>query len=109
MLCAVRAAAALSKPVIVAMAAGLRNRNLEEQPWKAADIAEFILQEVEQKRADIPCLCFNCAEPELCIKALKAIPEVMRQRLRNANISLGVYPNLNKNSTKRQRMGFSVD
>lgn len=72
-------------------------------------MAEFILQEVEQGRADIPLLCFNCASPELCNRAVEALPQTtMRQRLRNARIALGVYPNMCAGTSKRQRSGFDA-
>merc|ERR1719476_458257 len=101
MLCAVRAASAVRKPVIVAMAAALRDRELKEQPSRAAAIAEILLQEVEQGRADVPVLCFNCGTPEICTKAVEAIPERLRQRMRHANMALGIYANLNADASKR--------
>jgi len=106
MLCAVRAAAAVGKPVIVSMAAALRDRELKPAPSRAAVVAELVLQEVEQGRADIPLLSFNCGTMEQCSDALEAIPEGLRQRLRNAKIALGIYPNLNSGSEKRQSKGF---
>lgn len=107
-LCAIRAAAALRKPVIVAMAAALRDTQLKPTPSQAPVIAEFVLQEAEQGRAEILTLCFNCATPEMCSQALAAIPEGMRRRLRRAKIALGAYPNLNSDVEKRQSSGFDV-
>mmetsp|Transcript_100968 Transcript_100968/g.261403 ORF Transcript_100968/g.261403 Transcript_100968/m.261403 type:complete len:343 (-) Transcript_100968:192-1220(-) len=106
MLCAVRAAAKHRKPVVVAMAAALRNRELQAVPARAAAVVEFVLQEVEQGRADIPTLCFNCGSPEACTQAVEAIPAAMRQRLRDAKVALGVYANLNAGVEKRQAAGF---
>jgi S-methylmethionine-dependent homocysteine/selenocysteine methylase len=103
MLCAVRAAASVLKPVVVAMAAALRDSKLHETPSRAAEIAEFVLQEVEEGRADIPMLCFNCGTPDMCTAALAAIPNVTVQRLKNAGIELGVYPNLNEGVEARQK------
>lgn len=108
MLCAVRAAAKSRKPVVVAMAAALRDRQLQSTPSRAAAVVEFVLQEVEQGRADIPTLCFNCGSPEACSQAVEAIPAAMRQRLRDAKVALGVYANLNAGVEKRQATGFGV-
>jgi len=109
MLCAVRAAAAFGKPVIVSMAGALRNRNLQEMPSRAATVAELVLQEVEQGRADIPVLCFNCAQPETCSQAVDAIPQGLRQRLRESKITLGIYPNMNAGAAKRQTDGVHCE
>merc|ERR1712037_338320 len=90
------------------MAAALRDRDLKKSPSRAAIIAEFVVQEAEQGRANIKALCFNCGSPEDCTLALEAIPNGLRQRLRDAKISLGVYPNLNQDSEKRQSAGFAL-
>jgi homocysteine S-methyltransferase len=108
MLCAVRAAAKQNRPVVVAMAAALRNRELEPVPARAAAVTEFVLQEVEQGRADIPTLCFNCGPPEMCTQAVEAITAAQRQRLRDAKVALGVYANLNSGAEKRQATGFDA-
>jgi len=108
MLCAVRAGASLGKPVVIAMAAALRDSKLKETPSRAAEIAEFVLLEVEQCRAVIPLLCFNCGTPEMCTAALEAIPKATVQRLKNAGVELGVYPNLNAGAEKRQPAGFNI-
>lgn len=108
MLCAVRAAARQRKPVIVAMAAALRDRQLQPTPARAAVVAELVLQEVEQGRADIPTLCFNCGSPEACTQAVEAIPPALRQRMHDAKIALGVYANLNSGAEKRQEKGFDA-
>lgn len=106
MLCAVRAASSVRKPVIVAMAAALRDRELKPQPSRAPGIVELLLQEVEQGRADIPVLCFNCGTPEICTDAVEAIPINLRQRMKDAKMALGVYANLNADSSKRQAKGL---
>merc|ERR1719487_1664479 len=85
------------------MAAALRNRELEPTPSRAVEVAEFLLQEAEQGRANISTLCFNCGTPEHCTQALKAIPEAMRRRLKHAKITFGAYPNLNAGAEQRQR------
>lgn len=108
MLCAVRAAAKQGKPVVVSMAAALRDRQLNAAPSRAAAVAELVLQEVEQGRAVIPTLCFNCGPPEVCTQAVEAIPEALRQRLRDAKVALGVYANLNAGAEKRQANAWAV-
>merc|ERR1711998_364574 len=106
MLCALRAAAATGKPVIVSLAAALRDVNLKECPERAELFAEFVLQEVESGRVQVPVLSFNCASPEICTRALQALGSCTRQRLRKARIALRVYPNLSAGSESRQKNGW---
>jgi len=92
--CMLNAMVHIRKPITISMQGGFLNeKTMFPEPWRAEEVAQFVLKMTRRSPFRIQMFSLNCAHPDHIEEALMSLSENTKREFKSRGIRLGAYAN----------------